>query len=140
MGLLTGETMERKESAEVFKDVVIYRPRTDVPADVVEAMDVAMQIFASEPRMEREKEAELAAARAALTRLRSLCEDYRDEGVVDVGTILDAVLAAGATPTDRRSGEHAEPEEISLGFGGITYRCARCSAQWFKPVASGEPC
>ena len=43
------------------------------------------------------------------------------------------------SPPDECEPEHLDPEEISLGFGGITYRCMHCEAEWFRPVRPGEP-
>lgn len=37
--------MDRSEAARIFRDVVIYRNRSDVPADVAEAMDTALRLI-----------------------------------------------------------------------------------------------
>ena len=39
--------MDRGEAAQIFRDVVIHRSRSDVPADVVEAMDTVLRLFGS---------------------------------------------------------------------------------------------
>lgn len=103
--------MDRDQSAAIFKDVVIHRTRTDVPADVVEAMDVALQVFAREPRMEREKEARLAqletTGRALLDNavLSDPEETGRNQYEVDLDVMAEfrAVLDGNATPTDREN-------------------------------------
>jgi hypothetical protein len=45
--------MEREEAAQIFKDVVIYRTRTDVPEDVVNAMDKALLMLGNGEVMDR---------------------------------------------------------------------------------------
>lgn len=96
--------MDRHQSAAIFKDVVIHRTRTDVPADVAEAMDVALQVFGSEPRMEREKEARLAQLE---TTGRALLDAIGQSGytgdVVAEAAEFRAVLDGNATPTDREN-------------------------------------
>jgi hypothetical protein len=37
--------MERTEAGDILRDVVITRARTDVPADVVEAIDVLVRLI-----------------------------------------------------------------------------------------------
>jgi hypothetical protein len=37
--------MDRGEAARIFRDVVIDRSRSDVPADVVEAMDTVLRLI-----------------------------------------------------------------------------------------------
>jgi len=59
--------------------------------------------------------------------------DHIERGLVGLRrTIADA-------PPESCQPDHAEPEEVSLGFGGITYQCLRCGDVWFRPIRPGEP-
>jgi hypothetical protein len=45
--------VEREEAAQIFKDVVIHRTRTDVPDDVAAAMDKALLMIGNGEVMDR---------------------------------------------------------------------------------------
>lgn len=97
--------MDRSESAEIIRDVVIYRKRSDVPADVVEAMDVALTIFGSEPRMEREKEARLTQLENTLRALVDALQSptaplHLDQATVKAFHEARALLSGDSRPTE----------------------------------------
>lgn len=47
--------------------------------------------------------------------------------------------AVAADPPESCRPVHAEPEARWLGFGGATYQCNLCGAEWFRLLQPGEP-
>jgi hypothetical protein len=53
--------------------------------------------------------------------------------------LSDLRRTVGEDPPPSCRPDHAEPEELRQGGGGITYRCLSCGAEWFRTIRPGEP-